>query len=259
MNELKRYPLVTVGGLIFAEDGTILFVKAPKWSGLYTLPGGKVELGETLAEAFEREIFEETALKVTHVRFALTQDSLFNEEYFPKNHFVMHDYLAQLAPGFKKEDVILNDEGVSYRWMTINEARKEKLNKEAYVLLDWYERNYQVKSLVGFSRLEIECIIGNNLEERTIPQKIYVSLKMNVECKETDNLGDTVDYDEAARLFESAAKETKFKLIETYALHMKNLLMKKYSLLKGIQINVYKPEALSHAEAAFIEIKEGFI
>lgn len=40
------YPIVTVGGLIFAPDGEILLVRSHKWNAMYTLPGGKVELGK---------------------------------------------------------------------------------------------------------------------------------------------------------------------------------------------------------------------
>lgn len=137
----KEYPLTTVGGLVVADDGTILIVRSKKWSNLYTLPGGKVEIGESREQAFEREIFEETALRIKNIRFAMCQDSIFNNEFHTPNHFVMHDYIADLADGMSKSDVILNDEAQEFLWLTPQEARLKPLNKELYRLLDWYDEH----------------------------------------------------------------------------------------------------------------------
>lgn len=139
MKQSFPYPLTTVGGLIIAHDGTILFVRSKKWSDLFTLPGGKVELGECREKAFEREIMEETGLPLKNIRFAICQDSIFNDEYHNPNHFVMHDYIAELADGVPKDAVCLNDEAYEYQWMTPDEARTKKLNREVYKLLDWYD------------------------------------------------------------------------------------------------------------------------
>ena len=56
-----------------------------------------------------REVFEETGLHVTHVRFALVQDSIYSSEFYDKNHFVMHEYVVRLAPESSKDHVVLND------------------------------------------------------------------------------------------------------------------------------------------------------
>jgi 8-oxo-dGTP diphosphatase len=60
-----RAPVVAVGG-IAVRDGALLLVRrgnAPE-AGRWTIPGGRVEVGETLAEAVERELLEETGLDV---------------------------------------------------------------------------------------------------------------------------------------------------------------------------------------------------
>src|ERR1700687_853171 len=58
-------PYLAVSAAIF-RDGRVLIVRRarPPALGLYTLPGGGVELGETLAEAVIREVREETGLDV---------------------------------------------------------------------------------------------------------------------------------------------------------------------------------------------------
>src|ERR1700761_2768357 len=64
-------PYLAVSAAIF-RDGRVLIVRRarPPAHGLYTLPGGGVELGETLEEAVIREVLEETALEVKPVALA---------------------------------------------------------------------------------------------------------------------------------------------------------------------------------------------
>ena len=59
-------PVVAVGG-VAVLDGSVLLVRraTPPQAGRWTIPGGHVEPGETLASAVERELLEETGLRVT--------------------------------------------------------------------------------------------------------------------------------------------------------------------------------------------------
>lgn len=132
------YPLVTVGALVVADDGDILLVHSPKWKTAYTIPGGKVELGETREMAVIREIWEETGLHITDLQFALVQDSVFSDEFVKPNHFVMNEYIARLSTRSSKESVVLNEEGDSYIWLPPKEAIKLSLNRELYILIDWH-------------------------------------------------------------------------------------------------------------------------
>ena len=54
--------IVTVGGLVENDEGKILMVKEPVRG--WELPGGQVEVGETLTDAFKREIKEETGINI---------------------------------------------------------------------------------------------------------------------------------------------------------------------------------------------------
>ncbi len=137
----NEYPLVTVGALIVAHDGQILLVHSPKWTVDYTIPGGKVELGETREQAIVREVFEETGLYVNDVQFAIVQESLFSSEYIKSNHFVMNDFIVHLSPRSSKENVVLNEEGDHYLWIDPKEALALNLNKETYSLINWYLKN----------------------------------------------------------------------------------------------------------------------
>lgn len=54
--------IVTVGGLVENDEGKILMVKHPVRG--WEIPGGQVEIGETITEAFKREIKEETGIDI---------------------------------------------------------------------------------------------------------------------------------------------------------------------------------------------------
>ena len=77
-----RPPLSTVGGLIFNHLGEVLLIRTHKWSNLWGIPGGKIKWSETSEAALRREIMEETALKITDIRFVLVQDCILSKEFY---------------------------------------------------------------------------------------------------------------------------------------------------------------------------------
>lgn len=54
--------IVSVGGLVENDDGKILMVKDPVRG--WEIPGGQVEVGETITDAFKREVKEETGIDI---------------------------------------------------------------------------------------------------------------------------------------------------------------------------------------------------
>jgi 8-oxo-dGTP diphosphatase len=108
-------PYLAVSAAIF-RDGRVLIVRRarPPAHGLYTLPGGGVELGETLEEAVIREVREETALEVKPValagyRQAIARDAKGDVE----RHFVILPFAARWISG----DISLNEELAEAHWL----------------------------------------------------------------------------------------------------------------------------------------------
>jgi 8-oxo-dGTP diphosphatase len=108
-------PYLAVSAAIF-RDGKVLIVRRarPPANGLYTLPGGGVELGETLEEAVIREVKEETALDVEPValagyRQAIARDAVGGVE----RHFVILPFAARWIAG----EVTLNEELTEAHWL----------------------------------------------------------------------------------------------------------------------------------------------
>ncbi|HUI15739.1 MAG TPA: NUDIX hydrolase [Xanthobacteraceae bacterium] len=107
-------PYLAVSAAVF-RDGRVLIVRRarPPAHGLYTLPGGGVELGETLEQAVIREIREETALQIEPValvgfRQAIVRDAAGRVE----RHFVILPFAARFLCG----EVALNEELAEADW-----------------------------------------------------------------------------------------------------------------------------------------------
>ena len=89
------YPEPTVGALIVNKEGKILLAKSHKWFDKYTLPGGHIEIGETMEEAVKREVREEVGLEVEVVEFLTMQEAIFAKEFYKKRHFIFFDFLCR--------------------------------------------------------------------------------------------------------------------------------------------------------------------
>ena len=89
------YPEPTVGALIVNKEGKILLAKSHKWFDKYTLPGGHIEVGETMREAVAREAKEETGLEVEVAEMLLMQEAIFAEEFWKRKHFIFFDFLCK--------------------------------------------------------------------------------------------------------------------------------------------------------------------
>ena len=89
-------PVVAVGAIVFDEAGRVLLVERgrPPGVGLWSVPGGKLEGAETLAQAVAREVREETGLSVEVGPLACVVERI-GDDY----HFVILDYLARVIGG----------------------------------------------------------------------------------------------------------------------------------------------------------------
>jgi 8-oxo-dGTP diphosphatase len=95
-----RHPVVGVGAVVI-RDGRVLLIRRGKepLRGRWLVPGGTVELGETLQEAVVREVREETGLDVTPFELLTVVDHLDRQEGRLVHHFVIVDYLCGYVAG----------------------------------------------------------------------------------------------------------------------------------------------------------------
>ncbi len=118
MSDLRKYPqrpYLAVSAAI-VRDGKVLLVRRARnpARNLYTLPGGAVEIGETLTDAVMREVREETALTIEPVALAGHREVIVRDaQGRAERHFVIMCYAARWRSG----EVVLNDELDDARWL----------------------------------------------------------------------------------------------------------------------------------------------
>ena len=97
-------PLIGVGALIIHQSKLLIVKRANEPAkGLWSVPGGVVELGEQLHEALRREVREETGLEVDVERLLDAVDNIvFDAEDRIQYHYVLLDYLCRLRGGALK-------------------------------------------------------------------------------------------------------------------------------------------------------------
>jgi 8-oxo-dGTP diphosphatase len=108
-------PYLAVSAVII-RDGEFLAVRRARapMQGLFTLPGGGVETGESLAEAAVREVREETGLTIETVALAGHREVVTRDDTGRvQRHFVILTFAARWVAG----EPCLNEELLEARWM----------------------------------------------------------------------------------------------------------------------------------------------
>jgi len=98
--EFPETPLFGVGAVI-VESGRVLLVRRGQQplKGKWSLPGGVLELGESLLSGVAREVREETGLEVEPIELIELLDRVHREDNRVRYHYVIADYLCRVVGG----------------------------------------------------------------------------------------------------------------------------------------------------------------
>jgi mutator protein MutT len=107
-------PVVGVGGAV-VRDGRVLLVRRgkPPLYGRWVIPGGTVELGETLEQALVRELREETGLEVEPVGILTVFDRIDRDGDEVAYHYVIVDYLCRWVAG----EAVAGSDALEVAWL----------------------------------------------------------------------------------------------------------------------------------------------
>jgi 8-oxo-dGTP diphosphatase len=118
VTDIRTYPprpILAVSAAIL-RNGKVLVVRRarPPAGGLFSLPGGVVELGETLTDAVAREVMEETSLTIAPVALAGYREVVARDaEDRVERHFVILPFAARWIAG----EPVLNEELSEWHWV----------------------------------------------------------------------------------------------------------------------------------------------
>jgi ADP-ribose pyrophosphatase YjhB (NUDIX family) len=109
----SQRPQLAVSAAIFRE-GKVLLVRRARspGRGFHSLPGGRVESGETLTEALHREVREETGLVIEIIGLAGWREVLPTQP--GRGHYMVMSFAARWIVG----EPVLNDELDAFNWVT---------------------------------------------------------------------------------------------------------------------------------------------
>ena len=120
--------MVGVGG-VAVRDGELLLVRRGHGpaAGSWSVPGGRVELGETLHEAVVREVAEETGLAVVVDRFLDWVERMDDSEGRdgPESHFVILDFAV--TPLDPEQAVRAGDDAAEAAWVPLADLSDYRL------------------------------------------------------------------------------------------------------------------------------------
>jgi 8-oxo-dGTP diphosphatase len=137
--EYPETPLVGVGAIII-EDNSVVLVKrghAPL-QGKWSIPGGVLEIGETLRKAVVREALEETGLAVEPGELlGVFERVIADDQGKMRYHYVLIDFLCQRVAG----ELAAGDDADEVRWFRREELRGLELAQETEeVILKGFEK-----------------------------------------------------------------------------------------------------------------------
>ncbi len=141
-----RRPLVGVGAIMLDGDRILMAQRGKEpLKGWWSLPGGALETGESLREAVQREVREETGLEIEPVDvFEIFERILRDSEGAPEYHYVLIDYVCRITGG----DLRAGDDVCRVEWVPRRDLGALQITEGTLGVIErafQKRRNYKLK------------------------------------------------------------------------------------------------------------------
>lgn len=137
MHEYPRIPVPAVATLV-KRDNHLLTVlrKNPPSQNMWSLPGGKIELGETILQASKREVFEETNIITKPIRPFTAIDAIY---YDNQNKIQYHYVIIYVFSLYEGNEIIAKDDIIDAKWIRVDEIERLTFESEtAKIIKNWF-------------------------------------------------------------------------------------------------------------------------
>lgn len=132
--EYPERPIVGIGAVVWRGERVLLIRRGkPPRLGQWSLPGGALRLGETLAEGIAREVLEETGLTLARAELLTTVDLIERDDAGAvRFHYTLVDFTAEAPEG----EAIPGDDASAVGWFTLAEVRELGLWSETVRIIE---------------------------------------------------------------------------------------------------------------------------
>ncbi len=128
-----QFPVVAASAVV-VRDGRILMIKRAKEpnKGKWSIPGGRIELGESIHEAVKREVSEECNIEIEITRLLEVADNIIRDEAGRvRYHYVLIDFFAR----YKGGEIKAQSDAEDYRWVTLEELPEMDMSPQLRSIL----------------------------------------------------------------------------------------------------------------------------
>jgi 8-oxo-dGTP diphosphatase len=146
--EYPRHPILGVGGVVIHGNRVLLIRRGREpLKGEWSIPGGMLELGESLEDGVKREVLEETGLKVRPLKVLTVFDRIQKNGERVQYHYVIVDYVCRPTGGRLKS----GSDVLDARWVEREELARYQITPKAAAVIadafDWVTGRLQTSPL----------------------------------------------------------------------------------------------------------------